>query len=179
MSHQIDIRACVAGDEEALALVGQASFLETFAGILDGADILAHCAGQHAGQVYRAWLADERVRMWVAQAKPGDAPVGYLVLAPAALPVAGPRADDLEIKRIYLLHRFQGGGIGKRLMAEAVQEARRRGCGRLLLGVYADNLDAIAFYERCGFSRVGERRFRVGNNEYQDAVLGLDLEVAA
>lgn len=36
MQVDVSIRRARAGDEEALALVGQATFLETFAGVLDG-----------------------------------------------------------------------------------------------------------------------------------------------
>jgi len=43
LNHEIALRRCVPGDEEALALVGAATFLETFAGLLAGPDILAHC----------------------------------------------------------------------------------------------------------------------------------------
>src|SRR2546421_9403939 len=101
----VRIRLCMPGDEQALALVGQATFLESFAGVLSGADILAHCAKQHSPEIYKAWLADRRVRSWMAEMEPGQAPVGYLVLAPANLPLADFRDDDLEIKRIYVLHR--------------------------------------------------------------------------
>ncbi|MFC3550478.1 GNAT family N-acetyltransferase [Lysobacter cavernae] len=169
------IRPCVPGDEEALALLGAATFLETFAGILDGGDILAHCRSQHAAAVYAGWLARDDADVWVAQTAVGAAPVGYAVLTPAALPVPDPQPDDLELKRIYLLHRFHGGGLGARLMQAAIDVARERGSRRLLLGVYAKNERALAFYARCGFARLGERRFRVGANEYEDAVLGLPL----
>lgn len=169
------LRPAAPGDEHALALVGAASFLETFAGVLDGADILAHCEKQHATGLYAQWLARDDMRLWIAQTATGAAPVGYAVLAPAALPVADPRPDDLELKRIYLLHRFQGGGLGRQLMQTAIDEARDRGAGRLLLGVYARNDKALAFYARCGFERVGERRFQVGANQYEDAVLALPL----
>lgn len=169
----IEVHRAVPGDELALAQVGQATFLETFAGVLDGADLLAHCSRQHANEVYRDWLADERVAVWLATIAPGAAPVGYLVLTPPALPVAGPA--DVEIKRIYLLHRFQGAGVGRRLLDAAMRHARERGARRMLLGVYAQNHDALAFYARGGFHDVGERRFRVGDNEYDDRVLALDL----
>ncbi|MCI4568579.1 GNAT family N-acetyltransferase [Lysobacter sp. CFH 32150] len=177
MADPIDIHACVPGDEQALALLGQATFLETFAGILAGGDILAHCLVQHAPDIYRQWLVDEHYRLWIANVR--QAPVGYLALTPPALPIADPRDDDLEVKRIYLLHRFHGAGIGRRLMDAAIAHARQRGCRRLLLGVYAGNRDAIAFYERMGYRHVGERRFRVGGNEYDDVVLALDLQGAA
>ncbi|ELX09670.1 acetyltransferase GNAT family [Janthinobacterium sp. HH01] len=179
MSGEIGIRAAARGDEEALSAVGKASFLEAFAGILDGGDIIAHCERQHAAAVYRDWLADADMRIWLAEATPGRAPIGYLVLAPAKLPVADPQADDLEIKRIYLLHRFHGQRVGKRLMDAAVADAKERGAGRVLLGVYAGNHDALAFYQRCGFAQIGQRTFRVGDTDYDDIILALPLRPAA
>ncbi|MDC8756117.1 GNAT family N-acetyltransferase [Janthinobacterium fluminis] len=173
--NDIRIRSCVEGDAAALALLGQASFLETFAGILDGADILAHCARQHDAAVYRTWLAEPAMGIWLAEAMPGGAPVGYLVLSPANLPVEAPRAGDLEIKRIYLLHRFQGLRVGRRLMDAALQQARQAGASRVLLGVYAENHDALAFYRRSGFVQVGTRTFRVGATDYHDVILSLEL----
>lgn len=175
MENAIQLRACGAGDAAALALLGQATFLETFAGILDGADILAHCARQHDSALYRDWLADPAMRLWLAEVKPGGAPVGYLVLSPSTLTLAEPRAGDLEIKRVYLLHRFQGQRVGRRLMDAALQHARATGAGRVLLGVYADNHAAQAFYRGCGFAQVGVRTFRIGATDYHDVILGVEL----
>src|SRR5687767_12829953 len=110
MPPAIHLREASPGDEAALALVGAATFLESFAGVLDGGDILAHCQRQHAPHVYAAWLADPAYKIWLAAAEPGDAPVGYLVLGPAELPLADLAADDCEVKRVYLLGRFQGAG---------------------------------------------------------------------
>jgi len=42
--------------------------------------------------------------------------VGYLVLGTPDVPVKDPDPNDWEIKRIYLLSRFQGSGNGRRLM---------------------------------------------------------------
>ena len=168
------IRICGPGDEDALALVGQATFLETFAGIIRGSDIVAHCRAQHAASVYRSWL-DGGARVWLAEMDPSGAPIGYLVLASASLPVESPSDRDLEVKRIYLLQQFHGKGIGKQLMMEAEQHARGAAAARLLLGVYSRNDRAVAFYERFGFRRIGTRRFRVGEHDYDDLVLSMDL----
>jgi hypothetical protein len=65
------LRSCIVGDEHALALVGQATFLETFAGILDGADILAHCHTQHTAAVYAAWLRERAGSLWLAETTAG------------------------------------------------------------------------------------------------------------
>lgn len=179
MDTRITLRLCVPADAAALSLVGQATFLDAFAGTLDGADILGHCARQHSLDFYVDFLARDRACAWLAEAAPGGAPVGFLLLAPADLPIPDPSPDDLEVKRIYLLTRFHRGGLGRRLMDEAIAEARRRGCRRLLLGVYGGNAAAIAFYERVGFTRAGTRTFRVGDHDYQDLVLALAIDPAA
>jgi diamine N-acetyltransferase len=102
MSPEIRIRRAAPGDEAALSLVGAATFLDAFAATLDGGDILAHCRRQHAPDIYARWLADKSYTIWLATVEPGEAPVGYLVLAPADLPLAELAPDDLEVKRIYI-----------------------------------------------------------------------------
>ena len=174
-SDDIQVRVCGPGDEQALSLIGQSTFLDAFAGVLNGEDILLHCATQHHPDIYRGWLANPRARTWLAESEHGRAPVGYLVVAPAALPLSDLRPDDVEVKRIYLMHRVQGSGIGVRLMNEAVAFAAEAGARRVLLGVYEKNVRAVAFYERFGFTRVGTRRFRVGHHDYDDLILGFGL----
>jgi ribosomal protein S18 acetylase RimI-like enzyme len=175
MSLELSIRRAVTGDEDALALVGQSTFLETFAGILDGAAIVEHCRRAHAAARYREWLADPAAGIWLAQAPHGHAPVGYAVVAPPALPGADV-TRDLELKRIYLLSRYHGGGAGKRLLQQAVGFANGAGAARLLLGVYSGNETAIGFYVRQGFEHVARRQFNVGGTLYDDYVLGFTLQ---
>lgn len=172
------IRTAGAGDEAALALLGQASFLEAFAGTLRGEDILGHCAHKHSREVYRGWLADAHYDIWLAQAREGGAAVGYLVMCPpmaAELPLADLDERDAEIKRIYLLHRFQGLGLGAALMRSARERAAQRAARRLVLGVYAGNHAAIAFYELQGFRTVGRRSFRVGQTDCEDLIMACAL----
>jgi hypothetical protein len=57
----------------------------------------------------------------------------------------------------------------------AIDRARQRGARRLLLGAYGENHRAIAFYRRTGFVQVGTRIFHVGQNDYDDVVLALEL----
>ena len=170
LNKEIVLRECVPGDEEALALIGAATFLETFAGLLEGPDILAHCRVQHGVAQYAVWLTDPEYKLCLAELK--GAPVGFVVLSPPELPLALTE-DDIELKRIYLLHRFQGGGLGRRLLEWSVIQARSLGRKRLLLGVKADNAAALAFYDRVGFVRIGERKFLVGSMLCDDYILSL------
>jgi GNAT superfamily N-acetyltransferase len=168
------IREAGASDAERLSLVGRATFLETFAGILDEDAILGHCRTKHGPEVYAGWLADGESRLWLAEAEPGRAPVGFAVLTEPDLPEARPEPGDVEIRRIYLLSRFQGGGLGRALMEVALDAARATGKRRVVLGAYREN-PVVPFYERFGFAVIGERRFQVGPRTYDDVVLALTL----
>lgn len=174
MTAHANIRLCAPGDEYALALIGQATFLETFAGVLGGKDIIAHCAEAHSPELYRTWLSESGYALWLVEMSPGQAPIGFMVLAPPQLPLAD-TTNDLELKRIYLLGKFQGGGLGKQLVSTAVEHSRIANARRLLLGVYAHNHAAIGFYERFGFRKVGARKFSVGGRDYDDDIMGMPL----
>lgn len=167
------LRAATPADADALALVGSATFLETFAGILAGAHILEHCRNQHAAERYAAWLSHPQNA--IAAVDLQGILIGYSVLTPPAdLPIPL-QPGDLELKRIYLLSRFHGSGLGRSLMEWSQQQARARGADRLLLGVYAGNTRAIAFYRHLGFQDAGTRSFHIGHGTYQDLILAKRL----
>jgi GNAT superfamily N-acetyltransferase len=59
----------------------------------------------------------------------------------------------LYVRHFFVAPESRGQGLGRRLMAQAEQIARERGC----VGLYLDTFEegAAAFYERCGFARCG------------------------
>ncbi len=175
MDSEIRVRVCLSGDEEALALIGQATFLESFAGVLAGSNILVHCASAHSVECYRSWLVDSCYKLWLAEVSPDNAPIGYMVVSQAELPVVDISLRDIELKRIYVFSRFQGEGLGRRLLKEAIAEARACKAERLLLGVYVRNDAAIGFYTRMGFQKLGYRKFNMGGQECDDYIMGLTL----
>ena len=60
-----------------------------------------------------------------------------------------------------VLPDFRGRGIGTRLLAATLQKVWARGLVRVELGAYANNLRAIALYEKHGFKREGVARATV------------------
>ena len=171
---KLSIRTAAPGDEDALALVGAATFLETYAHMIPGHDLVTFCAKRHSPATYAAWRADPLVTIWIAETEI-KAPVGYLVLTQATLPEAGPRPDDLEVQRIYVLSRFHRTGMGQALMNLAVNKALTRGASRLVLGVHNENTRALAFYKRQGFEVIDDRKFPVGESVFCDSVLARTL----
>lgn len=171
----IHIRICAAGDEYALTFLGKITFMQTYMGLFDAEGLLAHCGTHDALTTYRNWLENKAAQVWIVETGLGNIPVGYMVLAPPTMPLADVTADDLEIHRVYILKAFQGRGLGRDLVARAVEHAKQTGCRRLLLGDFRENSPAIAFYERLGFQPVGEYPCQVGNRVYKDIVFGMKI----
>lgn len=168
------IRRAGAEDAAALAMVGAATFLESFADLIAVADMAAHVRVKHGEQAYRVFAADPASALWIAELTGTGAPVGYAVLTTADLPIAtGP--DDVELRRIYILSKWHGGGLGRQLIEAVFEQARAWGKRRLLIGVYSGNHGAIGFYRRMGAEQIGTRRFQVGDALFDDLIFGVEL----
>ena len=171
----VQVRQCTAADAQALAVIGSATLLDAYAGFLPGQALLAHCAKLHRAEVYTEELARPKSRAWIAEVEPGAAPVGYALLTSPEFPPELVEAGDLELRRIYVLTRFHGGGAGKQLMDTAIASARAAGARHISLGLHAENHRAMAFYRRNGFVQVGNRRFKLGEVSFDDPVMRLSL----
>ena len=159
-------------DAEALSAVARATFLQTFAHEVGWADIAMRARDEDSPEAFRARVA-EGSPLWLARVEKTDAPVGFAMLCEPDLPV-DTGAEDVELKRIYVLHRFHGTGLGARLLSAAEACARAEGRARMLLGVKDDN-PSVDWYRRRDFEVVGTRRFRVGRNLFDDLVMAKAL----
>ena len=170
----ISIRKCGPADARTLSLLGQATMLATYANTVPLGDILQHCEGPHSVATYAEWLERPDYQIWLAELETTRAPVGYAVLGPAEVDL-DLRDADVELRRIYVLQDFHKGGLGARLLDAVIACAKAAGFQRLLLSVYSVNENAIGFYARQGFTKVGEHKFKVGSNDYDDLILAKDL----
>lgn len=66
--------------------------------------------------------------------------------------------DESEIELLAVEAARRGQGIGQAIVGEVLEEARRRGVTRLLVGTGNFSLDNIAFYQKCGFRMSHIRR---------------------
>jgi len=169
MAERVHIRAAGQEDCVRLSLVSSATFLETYAGEIDGDALVAYCEKAHDPAYLKACF-EKGAKAWLVELD--SAPIGYALLSPPDLDAA--IEGDVELKKIYLLSRFHGSGIAAQLFNAAKHQAQ--GYRRLLLGVKKDNSRAISFYKKQGFAQISTRRFDVGGTLYDDVVLALDLE---
>ena len=155
-------------------MVGAASFLETYAHMIGVADMVQHIRDKNSDAAYRAFARDPDCALWIAEMPQTAVAIGYALLTPPDLPVEI-RAEDIELRRLYLLSKWHGGGLGRRLIEQTIAFARAMGKRRFLIGVYSENEAAIGFYRRMGCEMVGRRRFQVGDTWFDDLIFGMDL----
>lgn len=167
-------RRAVAGDAQALSILGSATFLASFAHDHPGDALLAHVRSAHSESFYQAAIADPSQLLLIGET-PLSAPVGYAMLTPPDLPVDCDGRHDVEVKRFYLLGGWQGGGHADMLMDLLAAESRNRGARRMLLAVYPQNERARRFYARHGFEEIGETVFMVGETPFRDLVYARNL----
>lgn len=168
----IAFRSAGPADAMVLARLGRRSFTETFGHLYHPADLAAFLES-HSEAGWRNELSDPRFAVRLGEAN-GRA-LAYAKLGPPSLPfeVEGP---TIELRQLYVLKPWQGAGIAARLMAWAMDEARRRGAEAIQLSVFVDNVRARRFYERHGFGAVGRYDFMVGNHADEDIIMRLALK---
>jgi ribosomal protein S18 acetylase RimI-like enzyme len=69
----------------------------------------------------------------------------------AGIIVLLPQADHMLLDNVAVRPQHQGRGLGRRLVAFAAAEARRRGFAELRLYTHETMTENIALYERLGF----------------------------
>lgn len=65
------------------------------------------------------------------------------------------RPSILEIVNIAVEESYQGSGIGKKLVASAIDKARESKVKTLEVGTGNSSISQLAFYQKCGFRIVG------------------------
>lgn len=83
---------------------------------------------------------------------------GFLVFSKNELAgclIYEPQGSQREIIVFEVVDRFQG--IGTRLLQAFIDEAKSEGCHRIHLMTTNDNIDALRFYQKRGFTLCGIR----------------------
>ncbi len=152
------IRTATAADAEALAELGTRTFRETFGAANTPEDMVLYLAEHFGGGLQRAELEDPAVcfLLLLAEARPA----GYVKLRRSPATARGSR--PLEVCRFYVDAAWHGQGAAVLLLEAVDALAAREGHDDIWLAVWEHNARAIRFYEKHGFTRVGEQPFRLG-----------------
>tara|TARA_R110001583_G_scaffold51161_11_gene159773 strand:+ start:5577 stop:6092 length:516 start_codon:yes stop_codon:yes gene_type:complete len=100
---------------------------------------------------------------------------GYLKVNEGAAQTDDVAHNSLEVERFYISKQYKRLGLGKQLMAFAYSLAVQANKSSIWLGVWEDNLAALAFYQTLGFYQVGTHPFNMGGDIQTDLLLKKDL----
>lgn len=161
------IRAATLADANRLAVLATQVWLHTYAtdGISD--DIAEYTLTHLTPQRQLAAIGEPNTRVWVAER--GDNIVG---LAVVKMGDPCPDADSsVELQTLYVQEHFVHQDIGRLLLHAAQSHAQACANTPLWLTVNAQNANAIGFYQRMGYSKVGTAYFTVGRGRHENHVL--------
>ncbi|WP_052256527.1 GNAT family N-acetyltransferase [Salinicoccus sp. YB14-2] len=77
-------------------------------------------------------------------AEDGKQIIGVYVLLPT-------RPETVELVNVAVSEKFHGKGIGKKLVEDAVEEAKRKGYKTIEVGTGNSSIGQLVLYQKCGF----------------------------
>jgi len=83
---------------------------------------------------------------------------------------------EFELAKMAVTEGFQGAGIGRRLLAEAIALARSLGAARLFLETNKRMAAAVRLYESMGFRHIPQERVTPSPYARSDVQMELDLQ---
>jgi len=168
------IRRAGPEDAELLAELGARTFRDTFASANRPEDIETYIAEAFAVDSIGEALVDSHCHFWIAYESSGRA-VGYEKLREGSSPACVRGVAPVEIQRIYVSEAAIGTGLGAALMRTALAWAERGEFDSVWLGVWEQNVRAVEFYERWGFTTVGDHIFTLGKDRQTDLIMERSL----
>lgn len=175
-AHGLAIERATVADAPILARAAASLFEQTFGDDNTREDMAAYLAQAFTESRQRTELEDEHTLIWLARDTSNGAVVGYAHLRLDASPAKPTAArNGAEIARLYTDRGWHGRGLGAVLMGACITAARDAGADFLWLGVWERNARAIVFYEKHGFTAIGEQPFMLGTDRQRDVVMALDL----
>jgi diamine N-acetyltransferase len=164
------IRRATPDDAPQLAVLGAATFNETFGHLYPPEDLRAFLAGSHSVDAWARVLADPQRAVWVAVLA-NSTPIGFIAVGACKLPIEKRAPTAGEIQQLYVLAQYHNLRLGSRLMDRGLEWLEAQGRTPLYVGVWSENFGAQRFYGRYGFDKVGEYGFPVGKTVDHEFIL--------
>lgn len=169
----IKVSVAVEKDFKTLAELGRKAFYEAFGSYNDPADMQTYLDLAFNPDTIRQQLLDKEVTYLIANYE--NEPVGYAKLKRNVTFHGLEGKNAIQLERIYSLQAFIGKKVGKALMEEVIQIAKKEKFETIWLSVWQENKIAIDFYKKWGFKVIGYKQFIIGKEVNDDFVMALDL----
>lgn len=170
---QLDYKECFEEDIDQLVQISKTTFSDAFEADNNPDDFEAYLIAAFSKSKLAEELVNPNSTFYFAYH--GKDLVGYIKLNVSEAQSDLKGEDSIELERIYVIHEFQGQGIGKRMLAHAKRLAAKTTKKFLWLGVWEKNQGAIKFYMQNGFAKFGMHPYYVGKDKQMDWLMRFDL----
>lgn len=172
----LSIKRAGVDDARLLAIIGTVSFYEAYFEQDTPIVIANYLCDNFSVEQMTAELNDPNAAFFIALQN--EKAVGYAKLLSNAKAEGVSGSRPIELKRIYLVERVWGSGIGEALLSHCEDFGRSSGHDTIWLGVWQENQRGQRFYAKHGFSKVGTITFpygdSVGINDVMEKPLRID-----
>ncbi len=160
-------------DVDALSEVGTDSFLTAYAGTSEPQALEVHIEEMFGPANIAAEMAGSDCAYKIALI--GETATGLLKLRSAETPAELAARRVIEVQQLYVHSDYQGYGVGRALIDEAVRHARELDYEAIWLQVWTHADWAVPFYERNLFVKIGEIPYHIGDQTYTDWLMVREL----
>lgn len=171
MKSEIKTRRATPADAVLLSKLGRETFNDAFADhpLNSPEDMAAYMEEAFSLGKVENELADPQTVFLIAES--GGEAVGYAKLLIDSREAGITASRPIELARLYASYKLIGRGIGAALMQSCLEEAARRGCDVIWLGVWEHNERAQDFYRKWKFTDAGSHVFQLGADAQTDLLM--------
>lgn len=171
---EIQLKKLTLSDLTELKNISQKTYSEAFSWGNSKENMISYLNSAFSNKQLKSEINEEQSVFYFA--KIDYATVGYIKINFGSAQTDLKDDEAMELERIYVLEKFQGKKIGKKLLNYVIEIAKKRGMKYLWLGVWEKNEKAINFYKSQGFTTFNSHSFKMGNEIQNDLLMKLVLQ---
>jgi ribosomal protein S18 acetylase RimI-like enzyme len=158
------IRPAGRADLAALSALARQTYADAFGRSFSAADLAAHLERHLADGCFRQALEEDVFLLAATE----ERLIGFVQFGELRIAVPAPVPQAQELRRIYVQADRQGKGIGRQLLAAALEHPRLEAAPAIYLDVWEQNRGARRLYERHGFEVVGAHELATASGTAPD-----------
>ncbi len=167
---------CTVDDLDELRKLSIQTYYETFAAVNTAKNMEEYLNRAFDREKLRRELENIHSKFFILRCHEKAAAYLKVNEAPSQTDINDP--ESMEIERIYVSGEFQGQGLGRYLMEQAIAMAVAQKKRYVWLGVWEHNEKALHFYKANGFYKISTHHFVMGDDVQTDDLMRKDLDQA-
>lgn len=156
ISSEIVLRNWTENDFQAIRKILAATWNDTYS-FIPKSDLISHLENYYSINKLKELISNSKVIGILAEVDHN--PVGWMKL------FTDETTKRFYVSSLYVIPKFQGAGIGKKLLIKAEEIANELKFDRIWLGVMKENEKALQWYKKIGFEFIEEEPFKMGTTE--------------